>query len=88
MTSEVKENGFYRLHGDAIFHFRFEGVSRVQIQGFNNQNVLSALNLDLVSHPHEPARQVLHVELEHCYEFEASFIAQKARPISITPCSK
>lgn len=88
MTSEVTEEGFYKLHGDAIFHFRFEGVLRVQVQGFNNQNVLSALNLEVVSHPHEAERQVLQVELEHCYEFEASFMAQKARLVSITPYAK
>lgn len=85
MTSEVTEQGFYKLHGEAVFHFRFEGVTNVQIEGFNNQNVLSALNLELASHPHDASRQVLQVELEHCYEFQASFSAQKARVLSITP---
>ena len=85
MTSEVTEQGFYKLHGDAVFHLRFEGVFNVQIEGFNNQNVLSAMNLELVAHPREAGRQVLQVELEHCYEFEGSFTAQKARVVSITP---
>jgi hypothetical protein len=85
MTSEVTAEGFYKLHGEAVFHFRFEGVSEVRIEGFNNQNVLSSLNLELVSHPRDANRQVLHVELEHCYEFEASFTAERARVLSITP---
>ena len=85
MTSEVTDQGFYKRNGEAVFHFRFEGVGNVQIEGFNNQNVLSALNLELVSHPHDASRLVLQVELEHCYEFQASFTAQKAQVLSITP---
>jgi hypothetical protein len=85
MTSEVTEQGFYRLRGDAIFHFQFEGVTKLHVEGFNNQNVLSALNLELVDDPHTQGRKVLQVELEHCYEFEASFTAQRARVLSITP---
>ena len=88
MTSEVTEQGFYKLHGEAVFHFRFEGVSSIQLEGFNNQNVLSALNLELMSHPDDASRQVLQVELEHCYEFQASFAAQKARVLSITPYAR
>lgn len=85
MTSEVTEQGFYKLHGEAVFHFRFEGVTDLQVEGFNNQNVLSSLNLELVSHPHDASRQLLQVELEHCYEFQATFAAQKARVVEIAP---
>lgn len=85
MTSEVTEQGFYKLHGEAVFHLRFEGVTDLQIEGFNDQNVLSSLNLDLVVHPHDANRQLLQVELEHCYEFQATFAAQKARVVGITP---
>ena len=88
MTSEVTEQGFYRLHGDAIFHFQFEGVTKLHVEGFNNQNVLSALNLEVVDDPHIQGRKVLQVELEHCYEFEASFTAKKARVLNITPCAQ
>ena len=85
MTSEVTPQGFYKLHGDAVFHFRFEGVTDVQIEGFNNQNVLSAMNLELAKHPRNANHQVLKVELEHCYKFDASFTAQKAQVLGITP---
>ena len=85
MTSEVSEQGFYKLHGEAVFHFQFEGVTQLQIEGFNNQNVVSALHLEVVEHPHEFGRHVLQVELEHCYEFQASFVAQRAKVVSITP---
>jgi hypothetical protein len=85
MTSEVTEQGFYKLRGDAVFHFQFEGVTNLHVEGFNTQNVLSALNLEVVEDPHNEGRKVLRVELEHCYEFEASFTAQKARVLGITP---
>jgi hypothetical protein len=85
MSSEVTEQGFYKVHGDALFHFQFEGVTNLHIEGFNNQNVLSALNLEVVEDPHNQGRNVLQVELEHCYEFEASFTAQRARVVDIVP---
>jgi hypothetical protein len=85
MTSEVTEDGFYKLHGDAVFHFRFTGVAKLRIEGFNTQNVISALNLEVVDDPHNQGRKLLRVELEHCYEFEASFTAQAARLMGITP---
>lgn len=85
MSSEVSEKGFFTLRGDAIYHFRFEGVFNLKLEGFNNQNVLSCLSLELVNHPSDPDRAVLLVDLEHCFEFEASFAAQRARVVSITP---
>ena len=86
MTSELTATGFYKLQGEAVFHFRFEGISRLRIEGFNNQNVLSSLNLELVTHPRDASRQMLQVELEHCYEFEASFTAERAFVLGIKPC--
>ena len=85
MTSEITEQGFYKLHGDAVFHFQFERVTNLHIEGFNNQNVISALNLEVVDDPHNRDHKVLQVELEHCYVFEASFTAQGARVLGITP---
>lgn len=85
MTSEVTENGFYKLHGESIFQFQFEGITNLHVEGFNNQNVVSALNLELIDDPHSQGCKVLQVELEHCYEFEASFTAQRAKVVCITP---
>ncbi len=85
LTSEIAPAGHYTQQGDALFHFRFEGVRDLQIEGFNGQNVLTALNLELATSPDKPGKNVLKVELEHCFEFEASFTAERARLISITP---
>ena len=85
LKQEVSESGFYKLHGDAVIHFQFEGIFDLKIEGFNNQNVLSSMNLEVVNDPSMAGSSVLRVELEHCYEFEASFKARTARVISITP---
>jgi hypothetical protein len=85
MTPEVTAQGIHKIHGDAIFHFRFEGISDLQLEGFNHQNVLSAMNLGLSEHSSLAEHRVLRVELEQCYEFQASFVARKASVVGITP---
>jgi hypothetical protein len=87
LTHEVTEQGFERLklYGDAVIHLRFEGISDVRIEGFNTQNVLSSMRLEVVASSQDPERKMLKVALEHCYQFEASFAAQTARVLSITP---
>ena len=88
MTSEITPEGHYKQHGDALFHFRFEGIDELQISGFNGQNVISSLNLELTQVANKPERNIIKVELEHCYLFEASFTAQRAQLISIKPYAK
>ena len=43
------------------------------------------MNLEVIDDPSDTGNTVLKVELEHCYEFEASFKARAARIIGITP---
>jgi hypothetical protein len=88
MTSEVTPEGHYKLHGDALFHFRFEGIDELQVTGFNGQNVISSMNLELAQSTEDPQRTIIKVELEHCYLFDASFTAQRAQLVSITPYAK
>ena len=85
MTSELSETGSYKRVGDSLIHFQFEGIFDLQLEGFNNQNVLSSLNLEIIVDSRLPRRQALKVELEHCYEFDATFVARVARILSITP---
>lgn len=85
MTPEVAGKCVHKLHGEAIFHFRFEGISDLELEGFNNQNVLTAMNLEIVDPMDRSGRAALRVELEQCYEFQASFVAQKACVVAITP---
>ena len=68
--------GCYVLANDSVVHFLFEGISEVELEGFNQQNVLTALNLstDAAS---------LNVELEHCYQFCGGFRARKATVVGV-----
>jgi hypothetical protein len=85
MTAEISESGAYKLHGDAVVHLQFADISDLQLEGFNNQNVLSSLNLEVIDDPSLPSNRALRLELEHCYEFDATFVARSAKIISITP---
>lgn len=84
MGPEVTSEGSYKLHNDSVVHFLFEDIFDFELEGFNNQNVLSSLNLSLVEDP-RGVGQVLHVELEHCYLFSSGFDARKAKVLGIEP---
>ena len=84
MGPEVTDEGFYKLHNDSVVHFLFEDIFDFELEGFNQQNVLSSLNLSLVNDPRGNG-QALHVELEHCYLFSGEFSARKAKVLSIVP---
>lgn len=72
---EVRD-GQYVCAKDSVVHFLFEGVSDVELEGFNQQNVLSALNISIVS-------DLINVELEHCYQFCGAFKARKGRILGV-----
>lgn len=84
MGPEVTSEGSYKLHNDSVVHFLFEDIFDFELEGFNHQNVLSSLNLSLVEDP-KGSGQVLHVELEHCYQFSAEFSARKAKILGVLP---
>lgn len=81
---EITEEGFYKLNNDSVVHFLFEDILDVEIEGFNQQNILSSLNLSFVENPIGSA-QALHVELEHCYQFSGQFSARKAKILGVAP---
>ncbi|WP_081497263.1 Imm50 family immunity protein [Acidovorax sp. CF316] len=70
--------GQYVLANDSVVHFRFEDVSEFELEGFNQQNVLSSLNLSIDA-------DLLHVEFEHCYQFSGEFRARKGMVMEVTP---
>lgn len=83
MTSEVTENGFYKVEHDSVVSFLFEDVFDLELEGFNHQNVLSSLNFTLIDDPQ--TKPALHVELEHCYVFAGEFCARSARVLEVRP---
>ena len=84
MTSDTNAGGLYKVEKDAVVHFLFEGVFDFELEGFNHQNVLSSLNLSLITGSHK-SEQPLHVELEHCYLFSSEFSARKAKVLNVIP---
>jgi hypothetical protein len=84
MTSDVTEDGFYRLEADSLVHFLFEEVSEVEFDGLNHQNVLSGLDFELET-PDEGNTPLLSVELCHCYGLSGSFKARRATVVGVAP---
>jgi Immunity protein 50 len=48
MTNEVDANGYYVLTKHVVVEFLLEGVSGLNLSGFNHQNVLSSMTLEKV----------------------------------------
>ena len=86
LTTEVTENGTYKVEHDSVVCFLFEDIFNLEIEGFNQQNVLSSLNLTLSDEPEN--MKSLHVELEHCYVFAGEFSARRARILGVEPYVK
>lgn len=86
MTSELTEEGYYKLVHDSVVHFLFEEVGELELDGLNHQNVLSGLEFE--TRLDEKSNASLFVELSHCYGLSGSFTATKAKVVSVTPYAK
>ena len=84
MTRDVAANGAFKREADSVVRILFEDVFDVELEGFNHQNVLSSLNLEVSDGEVQSAR-TLHVELEHCYQFSCAFKARRAKVLSAAP---
>jgi hypothetical protein len=84
MTSEVSESGFYKLEHDSVVHFLFDGVTDVELDGFNHQNVLSSLDFEIMK-DNESGLPLLAVELGDCFGLSGSFKAIQASVVSVVP---
>ena len=51
MGPEITDEGSYKLHGDSVISFLFEDIFDFQLEGFNQQNVLSSMIFTFVSDP-------------------------------------
>lgn len=81
----VMSRDVWKVAAEAVVQILFEDVFDVELEGFNNQNVITALNLSTIGDAGE-AVQSLHVELEHCYQFSCEFKARRARVLTVSPC--
>ena len=79
MTKEVDERGYYVLAKHVIVEFTFEGVSDLDVSGFNHQNVIFGLDV-------EKMESGFQVNLSGCYGIEGSITAGKIS-LQLTPGS-
>ena len=86
LTSQVSDEGFYKVECDSVVNLLFEHVYDVELDGLNHQNVLSELELSEAQDPENPESNHLAVELVHCYGLSGSFKAASAKVMSISPC--
>jgi hypothetical protein len=85
LTSQVSDEGFYKVECDSVVNMLFEHVYEVELDGLNHQNVLSELELSAVQDPEKPENKHLAVELVHCYGLSGGFKAASAKVVSISP---
>lgn len=86
MTSEITEEGYYKLKHDSVVHFLFEEVGELELDGLNHQNVLSGLEFE--KRLDEKSNANLCIELSHCFGLSGRFTAAKAKVVSVTPYAK
>lgn len=84
MTSDLTEDGLYRLEADSLIQFLFEEVTEVDFDGLNHQNVLSSLDFALETSDEGDA-PLLSVELCHSYGLSGSFKARRATVVRVAP---
>ena len=83
MTSEVTNQGHYKIENDSIVHFLFEYIEDLELQDLNNQNVLASLDFESILD--EDSNIKLNIQLRHCWGLSGYFSAKKAKVISVTP---
>lgn len=72
MTSEVDSGGYYILRHHTEVILRFTDVALSRLQWFNQQNVLSSLEITELN-PSEHEGRAFHVEMPSSYGLEAEF---------------
>ena len=82
MTNEITSTGHYKLLNPSLIHLRFEGVSDLDVDGLNHQNVIERL---VITATENSAEASLQIELEHCYGLSGKFSARKAKVLSVRP---
>ena len=84
ITSEITDDGFYRLRNHTRVTLAFQGVDTVQLAGFNHQNAVHDVVLEDIS-----ARQLewlkWQVRIESSHGVEATFLCRAIRVDDAAP---
>ena len=83
MTSEITDQGFYKLEKHCLIEFRFDEVDCLQLKNANHQNVIEDIFLtDAVA---EDGTKRIAVHFESIYGLELDFECSKAQVAALTP---
>jgi hypothetical protein len=86
MTSDVDTNGYYVLKHHTLSTLRFSGVTDLMLAGFNNQNVLSELEISELNGAGSGLKYS--VAMPTSYGCEASFNCKEISILSSVPFLK
>jgi hypothetical protein len=84
MTSEVDAKGFYILKKHTEVTFRFTHIVLLQMQWFNDQNVLSSLEVAELDATANEGRR-FRVAMRSSWGLEAEFECQRAIVLNVRP---
>lgn len=87
MTSEVTEDGYYKLQKHHLVHFRFEDIFDLEVDGFNHQNAI--LGLEVLAEPETETGIIpLKVVFDPAHGLGGEFKAYKGIVSEVTPCDE
>lgn len=83
-TGEKDPEGYYVLKNHTLVTLRFSGLSVLQIEDFNGQNVLSDLEIDTIDSAENEGR-LIGVTMPGLYGMGASFECTACEVIDVQP---
>lgn len=87
MTNEIDNNGYYIQQKHNLVTFRFEDIYNVELDGYNNQNVVSSIDFKLLE-TNEKGFTPIQVEINPNYGLGGSFKALTCSIVSVISCNK
>jgi hypothetical protein len=84
MTSKVDNTGRYELKNHSLVHFRFLGIDRLNLVGFNHQNILQSLKIDYVDNDKDGMPK-FEVEFVGIFGVDAEFSCKAITIESVEP---
>ena len=78
LSKDVDAKGYLKQEHPCLITFRFTGIDRLEIQDFNEQNVLFELTFDKID-------EKIQVTLHPSYGVRGIFLCQNAEVLSLEP---
>ena len=85
MTTKI-EKGYYKLQKHHLIHFRFDYIDELEIDGFNHQNAINSLEIEVLP-KNDKGYLPLSIVIEQCYGISAEFTALSGAIVSVIPCT-